>query len=86
MSADTDPDTVVNVSDATLAELRAEAADLGIEGRSKMDRDELVGAIASANANVVPPGTPEETGRPELVELAEARAANRNPRRLGATN
>lgn len=76
----------VNLSDATAKDLQALAADLDVRGRSRMSADELRDAIATARANTVPPGTPAETGRPELVEVAEQRAANRNPRRVGAAN
>lgn len=79
-------DETTNLSDLTLEQLRKRASELDITGRSKMDADELAGAIASATVNEVPPGTPEETGRPELASIAESRAANRNPRRVGADN
>lgn len=79
----TDPTT-----EPTLEQLRKRAGELGVEGRSKMDREELVPAIAAAEASAAAtggdPGTPEQTGRPELRELAEGRAANRNPRVIGA--
>lgn len=75
-----------NLSDATVPELKARAAELEIVGASRMKRDDLVTAIAAAESNDIPPGTPAETGRPELSSVAEQRAANRNPRRVGATN
>lgn len=74
-----------NLSDATVPELKARASELEIVGASKMKRDELIEAIAVAENNDIPPGTPGETGRPELASVAEQRAANRNPRRIGAT-
>lgn len=78
--------TETNLSDATKKELQARAAELDVAGRSSMTADELRAAIANAESNDIPPGTPDETGRPELASVAEQRAANRNPRRVGATN
>jgi hypothetical protein len=94
------------------SELRDRAKELDVDGRSKMDRDELVAAIAAAevakaareeeearertgtpktafadataalfnDADVERPATPEETGRPELLEVAQERAARRASR------
>lgn len=95
----------------TLKALQERAAELGVEGRSSMTKDELVAAIASAEtaaAGHIPASPPEDStapssappaepaldprepspadvvGRPELVDVAQERAANRNPRVIGA--
>jgi hypothetical protein len=44
----------------TLKDLRARAKELDIEGRSKMDRDELAAAIAEASGESESSGEPEE--------------------------
>lgn len=75
-----------NLSDAPKKELEAIAAELDIPRRSRMSADELRDAIVAARDNSIPPGTPDQTGRPELQSVAEERAANRNPRRIGASN
>lgn len=68
----------------TKAELLERARALEVDGRSKMDVDELAAAIADAEAarqGDLQPGTPDEVGRPELVHVAQTRAANRKARR-----
>lgn len=81
-------------TETTLEDLRKRASELDIPGRSKMDAEELAAAIATAedrgpmaadvDDDVIAPGTPEEVGRPEAIDVAEKRAANRNPRVVGA--
>lgn len=90
----------------SLEELQARAKALDVEGRSSMDRDELVAAIATTEANLPPatpgqasaggvtanaehgdelqPGTPEEVGRPDLLEVAQERGQRTPFRELGA--
>jgi hypothetical protein len=45
------PAEPADVPELSLTELRAQASELGISGRSRMDRDELVEAIASEVAD-----------------------------------
>lgn len=103
-------------TEPTLEQLRKRAAELDVEGRSSMNKDQLTAAIADAERaaelaaaeeakaaeadkrrreaaakGLVPgitadpePSPPAVTGRPPLSELAAERAANRNPRVIGA--
>lgn len=77
-------------TEPTLEQLRKRAGELDVQGRSKMDAGELAAAIAAAEDDARrtggDPAPPEIVGRPPLVELAEQRAANRNPRVIGAPN
>jgi hypothetical protein len=77
----------------TLKQLRERAADLEIEGRSGMDRDELAQAIRAAelaqpggdsvavattdDAAAPPAPNPDEVGRPALADVATQRAERR---------
>jgi hypothetical protein len=86
------------MADQTLEQLRKRATELEIPGRSKIkdDADALAHAIAAREAELaaqgegegVPPApepaTPDESGRPDLLDVAQTRASNRNPRVIGA--
>jgi hypothetical protein len=96
-------------AEPTKADLLEHAAELEIDGRSSMTKDELAAAIAAEEARLAghraagPSGNVDETpaggdpgngpteptpddvvGRPPLASLAEERAANREPRVIGA--
>lgn len=81
----TDPTT-----EPTLEQLRKRAGELDVQGRTKMDAEELTAAIATAEASAAAtggdPAPLDVVGRPPLRELAEERAAKRNPRVIGAPN
>jgi hypothetical protein len=85
-----DPAALAGATDErSLAELRRAAADLGIEGRSSMDRDELAAAVDAAmpaSSGPVPTDDPDLTGRPPAVDVAQqlAERYNRHTRVIGA--
>lgn len=77
-------------------ELDTMARTLDVKGRSSMDAPALAQAIADAERSIaeredaerraaageLEPGTPEEVGRPDLIQVAEERAAARKPHRV----
>jgi hypothetical protein len=74
---------------AAIAEAEAAGGDdggtqPGAQDAPVTDAQTSTAGIAAAGQTLTP-GTPEEVGRDDLVELAQARAANRNPRVIGAT-
>lgn len=99
-------DEAADTGHVPLEALQARAAALDVDGRSSMDADELVAAIAAAEANLPPrtpgqvsaagvsantrlgedppPGTPEEVGRPDLLEVALERGKRTPFREIGA--
>lgn len=67
----------------TKAELLERARELDVKGRTKMNEEELVSAIADAERDSLDPsqrpGTPEQVGRPPLDEVAVQSAIDRQP-------
>jgi hypothetical protein len=66
------------------AAIAAEEARLAGTPPPRTDAQTSEAALDAADETAPAPGTPDEVGRPELASVAEARAANRNPRVIGA--
>jgi hypothetical protein len=81
-------------TEPTVDELRERAAELDVAGRSRMNREQLVEAIAAAetaagesqiaadtSSESPPAPTPDEVGRPPLADVAADRARKREQTR-----